>query len=208
MQRTLNYDANMSQGEIFWREHKNEITIQEALIRRDYMFLQNWRLNIGTPMADIDVIMQDDLDVETFMSQRNVEYDTGEEVNFYAMIEMKHFNWVKQDDRVDYFSKRMIEIDKWILHPAKHPTGKMAKLANVPFYFVIYYPEQEFGYWQFIVCPINEIAKSKCKGKFYLFSEVEYIKFLYSVRNKKAPERILANRSNNKSIPKQFEGYL
>lgn len=109
-----------------------------------------------------------------------LEYDQGKPV---CLIEYKHFN-------------AKINLD----HPSIQAQKWLADKAELPFFLVVYYPKE----FQYYVIPINDRAKQvpHCEGvKFW--SEKNFVKLLYFLRNRVAPEEILRKMSKtlDKNLP-------
>jgi hypothetical protein len=109
-----------------------------------------------------------------------LEYDQGKPV---CLIEYKHQN-------------AKINLD----HPSIQAQTWLADKAELPFFLVVYYPKE----FQYYVVPINNYAKQVpyCQeAKFW--SEKNFVKLLYFLRNRIAPEEILQKMSKtlDKNLP-------
>lgn len=108
-----------------------------------------------------------------------LEYDSGQPV---AIIEYKHYN-----ARVN------------LNHPSIQAQSILATNSKIPFFVVVYYPETSHYY----LYPINQIAQQiKYCDQPRPVSERNFVKLLYHLRKRSAPEDILNNLE--KTIPDQF----
>jgi len=179
---SLKYNPTQLPGELFYRRFLNE---KEVNYQLEYYNYQSWRIKIGIPMDDVDVIVSDD-QWESFQQMRNMEYEriNGKVIN-YAVLEMKHYR-VKDD-----VIARILT--------SSTSNGELANSANLPFFVVKYFPEQECGQWEFSVYSANDIAKNIIPTSCHM-SEKQFVKFLYEkLRGKDVPAQILEHASAKKN---------
>jgi hypothetical protein len=175
-------------GELSYRHYLNENEVNYQL---DYYKYQQYRMQVGLLMQDIDVLISDQ-QWESFLTMRNMEYSKINNVCVnYAILEMKHFR-VKNE--------KMLEILE-----SSTPSLELANKAELPFFLVKYFPPNENkGNWEFSVYPVNKIAKSLLKTQKHM-SDRDYINFLYkTLRKQEVPSHIL-NKSSTIKNNNNFE---
>lgn len=172
---SLKYPIDKLPGEAQYRLFLNQLEEDYQIAYREY---QEFRMNIGLSMNDIDAIVSDEME-ESFNNMRNIEYEQiGDDINVFAILEMKHF---RTKDEI---------IQKIIDKPSAN--RKLADLANVPFFVVKYFPASENnGHWEFSVYPVNRPAQLILKSSQHM-SERRYIKFMYEdLRQQIVPANLL-----------------
>lgn len=176
---SFKYPPEQLPGEAQYRNHQLQIIIDELKAQRKY---REYGMDTGTLRDDIDLVVSDEeLD---FMAMRFLEYTKQNQlVKNHAILEMKHFR-VKT------------EVTNHILYDSTAGL-ELANAANLPYFLVKYFPEDEMGNWEFSVYPINAQARAKLKGAKQM-SNRDYLRFLYDLRGLPAPEHMLAQRSTVK----------
>jgi len=179
----MKYSPEQLPGELFYRGYLNE---SEAYFQIQYNHYQNWRMNLGLPMTDIDAVISDG-HLESFNAMRNIEYmKIAGKCIPYAILEMKHF--------------RTPDMVITTILDTSTPNGEVANLAGLPFFVVKYFPAQENNNrWEFSVYPVNDHAKQILKFSQHM-SERRFTQFMYQdLRKQTVPENLLENTCQQKN---------
>ncbi len=180
----LKYQINQLPGEAQYRQFLNQL---EESFQQSYREYQEFRMNIGLSMNDIDAIVSDQIE-ESFNKMRNIEYERiGNKINVYAILEMKHFR------TQDHIIQRLIE------EPSANQ--ELANLADRPFFVVKYFPATENNnVWEFSVYPANLQARNILKYSTHM-SERRFIKFMYEdLRHQVVPANLLEKSCPQKNM--------
>lgn len=193
MTKCLTYQISQLPGEQFQKTYLNETELQFQIEYRKY---QDYRMNVGQPMADIDCKVSTQMG-ESFNAMLNSEYNqiNGKCIN-YAMLEMKH--WRTADETIAQVIQNSTPAKEWC-NECQQPK---------PFFVVKYFPADENnGNWEFTVYPANAMALKYVKYESgQHMSDQEYVKFIWgTLRNRTVPDSILQKHSNIKNM-KNYRG--